>query len=146
SPLAPNVTRCTPLARGLCCASRDKRRFALSSVPGEKSMALDKNMALDGVRKFLRLAAIAAAGLAAGAVASAASAETLNVGSYGGTIENWTKLYFKPFQDKTGNPVVASIWENNLAALDAMVKANNVSLDVVDVGAEAINKLCDSGL
>jgi len=77
--------------------------------------------------------------LAAGLVIAglgAASARDLTVVSWGGNYQDaQRKIYFKPFADKTGKPVLDESWDGGVGVVQAKVKAGTPNWDAVQVEA-----------
>ena len=81
------------------------------------------------------------------AVASAASAESLTVVSWGGAYtKSQVEAYHKPWTAKTGTNVVSEDYNGGIAEIKAQVEAGNVTWDVVDVELSDAIRACDEGL
>jgi len=86
---------------------------------------------------------LAASGLAAPAV----SARDLTVVSWGGSYQDAQReIYFKPFSEKIGKPVLDEAWDGGIGVLQAKVKAGAPNWDVVQVEAEELALGCADGL
>ncbi|MBO4169442.1 ABC transporter substrate-binding protein [Cereibacter azotoformans] len=80
------------------------------------------------------------------AVAFSAAAEQITVMSWGGAYTtSQVEAFHKPFTAETGIGVVSVDADNPATPLKAMVEANNVSVDVVDVNTSDAVRLCDEG-
>lgn len=90
------------------------------------------------------------AGVLLGSVASmtgGASARDLTVVSWGGNYQDAQReIYFKPFSDKIGKPVLDEAWDGGFGVLQAKVKAGTPNWDVVQVEAEELALGCADGL
>lgn len=90
------------------------------------------------------------AGLAAGLVLSGlhgAAARDLTVVSWGGNYQDaQRKIYFKPFSEKTGKPVLDESWDGGIGVIQAKVKAGTPNWDAVQVEAEELAIGCADGL
>jgi putative spermidine/putrescine transport system substrate-binding protein len=81
------------------------------------------------------------------ALATAASAQTLTVMSWGGAYgESQVEAYNKPFAAMKGITVNMVDADNPATPIKAMVEARNVSVDVADVELSDAVRLCDEGL
>ncbi len=88
------------------------------------------------------LAAMLAAGLAAPALA-----RDLTVVSWGGNYQDGQReIYFKPFAEKTGKPLLDEAWDGGIGVLQAKVKAGAPNWDAVQVEAEELALGCSDGL
>ncbi len=100
-----------------------------------------------------------AAALAAGVVATmgvavvgtvvgnTALARDLTVVSWGGTYQDaQRKVYFEPFKQQTGLPLVEDSWDGGIGTLRAKVEGGAVPWDVVQAEAEELSIGCDEGL
>lgn len=95
-------------------------------------------------KTMLGAALLAAAGFAASAPASA---RDLTVSSWGGNYQDAQRIiYFKPFSEKTGKPVLDESWDGGFGVLQAKVKAGAPNWDVVQVEAEELALGCSDGL
>ncbi|MCX7644131.1 MAG: ABC transporter substrate-binding protein [Rhodobacteraceae bacterium] len=80
-------------------------------------------------------------------LATAASAQTLTVMSWGGAYgESQVEAYNKPFAAEKGVTVNMVDADNPATPIKAMVEAGNVSVDVADVELSDAVRLCDEGL
>lgn len=83
---------------------------------------------------------------ALGALASAATAQEVNVVSWGGAYEiSQVEAYNKPFTEATGIRVNMIAADNPATPLKAQVEARNVTGDVFDVEVSDAIRLCDEG-
>jgi putative spermidine/putrescine transport system substrate-binding protein len=90
------------------------------------------------------LAAAFAAGLCL--VSSARADTTLNVATWGGAYGQSQEIaFFEPFAKETGTTIATEIYDGNLAKLKTMIDGS-APIDVVDVSAGALGKLCGDGL
>ncbi len=95
--------------------------------------------------KMLWLSCTLAAATGLGSVA--ASARDLTVVSWGGTYQDAQReIYFKPFSEKLGKPVLDEAWNGGYGVLQAKVKAGAPNWDVVQVEAEELELGCGDGL
>ena len=93
--------------------------------------------------KSLKLTAIAF-GLACAAQAMAAD---LTVVSFGGANKNaQVKAFYEPFQQATGNKIIAGEYNGEMAKVKAMVDTNSVSWNLVEVESPELARGCDEGL
>jgi putative spermidine/putrescine transport system substrate-binding protein len=77
----------------------------------------------------------------------AAMADSLNAVNYGGAIgDAQVKAWVKPFAAKTGIATNAIEYTGDLAKVKAMVAANNVTWDVVEVESADVGRGCQDGL
>jgi len=91
--------------------------------------------------------AIGALALAAGLVAGTASARDLTVVGWGGSSQAaQQKVYYRPFTEQTGIPMLEDSWSGGLGILRARVQAGNPTWDVVQVEADELQIGCDEGL
>lgn len=96
------------------------------------------------MKKFYSLAASVAA---AAMLAGNAQARDLTVVSFGGTFQDALReLYFQPFAEKIGKPVLDEGWEGGYGVLQAKVKAGQPNWDVVQVEAEELALGCADGI
>ena len=86
--------------------------------------------------------------LAAGLVIAglgAASARDLTVVSWGGNYQDaQRKIYFKPFAEKAGKPVLDESWDGGIGVIQAKVKAGTPNWDAVQVEADELAIGCES--
>jgi putative spermidine/putrescine transport system substrate-binding protein len=98
----------------------------------------------------MRYALLLAGGIVASAAAVAAPAgaqESLTITSWGGSSQDaQRKAYFDAFTKETGVVIKENVWSGELAKLEAMVKAGNVTWDVLSAGTTHIDQICESGL
>lgn len=89
-------------------------------------------------------AILASAGLV---TAQSAAARDLTVSSWGGNFQDAQReIFFKPFAEKTGKPVLDESWDGGFGVLQAKVKAGAPNWDVVQVEAEELELGCSDGL
>ncbi|CAH2599915.1 ABC transporter, periplasmic spermidine putrescine-binding protein potD (TC_3.A.1.11.1) [Rhodovastum atsumiense] len=80
-------------------------------------------------------------------LATGAQARNLTVVSWGGAYqEAQKKVYFQPFQEKTGVALTDESWDGGIGVLRAKVEAGNVPWDVVQVESEELALGCEEGL
>ena len=91
--------------------------------------------------------------LAAGAVglsvslAAPAFSRDLTVVSWGGNYQDAQReIYFKPFAEKTGKPVLDEAWDGGIGVIQSKVKAGAPNWDAVQVEAEELALGCADGL
>ena len=78
---------------------------------------------------------------------SYSNARDLTVVSWGGAYqEAQRKAYFEPFMKKTGKKVLDESYNGEMAKIRAMVEANNVTWDVVQVESPELINACEQGL
>ncbi|MCM2504665.1 ABC transporter substrate-binding protein [Aureimonas altamirensis] len=91
-----------------------------------------------------------AAGLVALGIAlssGAASARDLTVVSWGGNYQDAQReIYFKPFAEKTGKPVLEESWDGGYGVIAAKMESIPANWDVVQVEAEELALGCADGL
>ncbi|MFD0388385.1 ABC transporter substrate-binding protein [Tistrella bauzanensis] len=74
-------------------------------------------------------------------------ARDLTVVSWGGNYQDAQReIYFKPFAEKTGKPVLDESWDGGFGVLQSKVKAGAPNWDVVQVEAEELALGCSDGL
>ncbi len=79
--------------------------------------------------------------------AYAASAQEVVVLSWGGAYgKSQTEAYLKPYTEQTGIKTTMVDTDNPATPVKAMVEANNVTVDVVDLEYADAVRLCDEGL
>ena len=79
--------------------------------------------------------------------AFAASAQEVVVMSWGGAYgKSQNEAYLKPYTEKTGVKMTMVDTDNPATPVKAMVQANNVTVDVVDLEYADALRLCDEGL
>ncbi|TCU12644.1 ABC transporter substrate-binding protein [Rhizobium sullae] len=82
-----------------------------------------------------------------GLAVSAVSARDLTVVSWGGSYQDAQReIYFKPFSEKIGKPLLEEAWDGGVGVLQAKVKAGAPNWDVVQVEAEELALGCADGL
>ncbi|MGH6761123.1 MAG: ABC transporter substrate-binding protein [Phyllobacterium sp.] len=82
-----------------------------------------------------------------GLMATSASARDLTVVSWGGNYQDAQRdIYFKPFSEKLGKPVLDEAWDGGFGVLQAKVKAGAPNWDVVQVEAEELALGCADGM
>jgi len=75
------------------------------------------------------------------------NARDLTVVSWGGAYqEAQRKAYFDPFMKKTGKKVLDESYNGEMAKIRAMVEADNVTWDVVQVESPELINACEQGL
>ena len=85
--------------------------------------------------------------MAAMLAASQCYAGDITVVNFGGANGNAQKVaYVEPFQKATGNKIVTVEYNGEMAKLKAMVEANKVSWDVLEVESGDIGRACEEGL
>ncbi len=96
------------------------------------------------MKNWLAMTALAAV---AGFSATTANARDLTVVSWGGTYQDAQReIYFKPFAEKAGKPLLDEAWNGGYGVLQAKVKAGAPNWDVVQVEAEELELGCGDGL
>jgi len=89
------------------------------------------------------LAAVAAMAL----LADAAAAADMTITSWGGAYQtSQRKAFFEPYAQKTGAKITEEEYNGEFAKLRAMVEANDVTWDVVDVDTQTAQQGCDEGI
>ena len=92
-----------------------------------------------------RALAIGATALALGG--GAAQARDLTIVSFGGTFQDAQReLFFKPFAEKLGKPVLDEAWDGGYGVLQSKVKAGQPNWDVVQVESEELALGCADGI
>jgi putative spermidine/putrescine transport system substrate-binding protein len=77
----------------------------------------------------------------------AAQARDLTIVSFGGTFQDAQReLFFKPFAEQLGAPVLDEAWEGGYGVLQSKVKAGQPNWDVVQVEAEELALGCADGI
>jgi putative spermidine/putrescine transport system substrate-binding protein len=88
-----------------------------------------------------------ALGLAACLAAGTAMARDLTVVAWGGSSQAaQQRVYYKPFTEQTGIPLLEDSWSGGLGILRARVQAAPPTWDVVQVEADELQIGCDEGL
>jgi putative spermidine/putrescine transport system substrate-binding protein len=94
-----------------------------------------------------RKAAFLGGVLVAAALSAPAMARDLTVVSWGGNYQDAQReIYFKPFAEKLGKPVLDEAWDGGFGVLQSKVKAGAPNWDVVQVEAEELALGCADGL
>src|SRR3712207_4998961 len=97
-------------------------------------------------RTVCRLLGVAAA-LVVGVSVQKVEARDLTVVSWGGNYQDAQReIYFKPFAEKLGKPVLEESWDGGYGVLAAKVKAGTPNWDVVQVEAEELALGCADGM
>ena len=79
--------------------------------------------------------------------AGTASARDLTVVSWGGNYQDAQReIYFKPFAEKTGKPVLEESWDGGYGVIAAKMETVPANWDVVQVEAEELALGCADGL
>ncbi|HWA43955.1 MAG TPA: ABC transporter substrate-binding protein [Hypericibacter adhaerens] len=79
-------------------------------------------------------------------IATAASADSVTVVSYGGSYtQSQIEAYHKPFTAATGITVNSADYNGGVAEIKAQVEAGNVAWDVVDLELQDLQRACQSG-
>jgi len=99
----------------------------------------------------MKMARLAFAGALLATVAgfhiAPAAARDLTVVSWGGNYQDAQReIYFKPFSEKTGKPLLDESWDGGYGVIQAKVKAGKPNWDVVQVEAEELALGCADGL
>lgn len=85
--------------------------------------------------------------LATALYTGSAAARDLTVVSWGGNYQDAQReIYFKPFSEKTGKPLLDESWDGGYGVVQAKVKAGSPNWDVVQVEAEELALGCADGL
>lgn len=80
-------------------------------------------------------------------LAGVAHARDLTVVGWGGAYQEAQRTaYFKPYMEKTGNTLLDESYNGEMAKIKAMVEANDVTWDVVQVEAPELVLGCEEGL
>ncbi len=100
------------------------------------------------MKQYNRLAVFGGVLLAAASLAgTSAFARDLTVVSWGGNYQDAQReIYFKPYAEKTGKPLLDEAWDGGFGVLQAKVKAGTPNWDVVQVEAEELALGCADGL
>lgn len=89
----------------------------------------------------------AAAALTALMAAGTVQARDLTVVSWGGAYqEAQDEIYFEPFKEETGTPLLEESWDGGIGVLRAQVEGGNATWDVVQVESEELALGCDEGI
>jgi putative spermidine/putrescine transport system substrate-binding protein len=88
-----------------------------------------------------------AAALVAAGFGAAAEARDLTVVSWGGAYQDaQKKVYFVPFAQTTGIPLLDESWDGGVGVLRAKVQGGSATWDVVQVESEELALGCEEGL
>jgi putative spermidine/putrescine transport system substrate-binding protein len=100
------------------------------------------------VKKFFLVAILlSAAVLSSCATKQAADGGTVTVVSWGGAYaETQQKAFFRPYATASGNEIVEKVYDGGLDRVKAMIQAQNITWDVIDVDAATALSGCDQGL
>lgn len=91
--------------------------------------------------------ALAIGGTAVLLAGGTAQARDLTIVSFGGNFQDAQReLFFQPFSEKLGNPVLDEAWEGGYGVLQSKVKAGQPNWDVVQVEAEELALGCADGI
>ncbi len=92
------------------------------------------------------LAAALAAGIGVAPGVSAAQS-TLSVATWGGAYGQSQEIaLFEPFAKETGTVIATETYDGSLAKLKSMIDGSGTPVDVVDVSAGTLGRLCSDGL
>lgn len=95
--------------------------------------------------KFSRVVVAALGG--AMLVAGAAGARDLTVVSWGGNYQDAQReIYFEPFAEASGKPVLDESWDGGIGVIAAKTQAGEPNWDVVQVEAEELELGCFDGM
>jgi len=98
------------------------------------------------MRRVLTLTAAASAVLAIAAI-EVQAADQLTIVSWGGAYsESQRKAYYEPFSKEFGVQIGEEEYNGEIAKIRAMVEANQVTWDVVDVDTQTVLQGCDEGI
>lgn len=99
---------------------------------------------------FLSSGGLVVAGLTALALTAAApakAADSLTIVSWGGAYsESQREAFYKPFAKDTGIQVVEEEYAGEIAKIRAMVEANSVTWDVIDLDTQTAIAACAEGI
>ncbi len=88
--------------------------------------------------KFARLALMGGIFATVAFTVGPAFARALTVASWGGNYQDAQReIYFKPFAEKTGKPLLDESWDGGYGVIQSKVKAGSPNWDVVQVGGGA---------
>lgn len=91
------------------------------------------------------LAVVLAAGI--GLAHGASAEETLNVATWGGAYGQSQEIaLFEPFAKETGTAIATEIYDGSLTKLKGMIANSDTPIDVVDVSAGTLGRLCGDGV
>ncbi|WP_025220924.1 ABC transporter substrate-binding protein [Brucella abortus] len=97
--------------------------------------------------KFARLALMGGIFATVAFTVGPAFARDLTVASWGGKYQDAQReIYFKPFAEKTGKPLLDESWDGGYGVIQSKVKAGSPNWDVVQVEAEELALGCADGL
>ena len=89
----------------------------------------------------------AAAVMLSASLAAPVSARDLTVVSWGGSYQDAQReIYFKPYAEKTGKPLLDEAWDGGIGVIQSKVKAGAPNWDAVQVEAEELALGCADGL
>ncbi|AGA09146.1 ABC transporter substrate-binding protein [Sinorhizobium meliloti] len=90
---------------------------------------------------------VAAVAVLSASLAATAFARDLTVVSWGGNYQDAQRdIYFKPFAEKSGEPVLDETWDGGIGVIQSKVKAGAPNWDAVQVEAEELALGCADGL
>lgn len=99
------------------------------------------------MKSMTKAAVVAAAVAAVVSTAGAAQARDLTVVSWGGAYQDAQKeVYFEPFRQQTGIPMIDESWDGGIGVLRAKVQGGAATWDVVQVESEELELGCEEGL
>ena len=100
------------------------------------------------MKTALKSGVLAAAAIALTAGFAAPSlARDLTIVSWGGNYQDaQKKIYFEPFAQQSGKPLLDESWDGGYGVLQAKVKAGTPNWDVVQVEAEELSLGCADGI
>ena len=99
------------------------------------------------MKKKVTFAAAGVVGLATLLMPVAGMARDLTVVSWGGNYQDAQReIFFKPFADASGKPVLDEAWDGGIGVIQSKVRAGNPNWDVVQVEAEELALGCYDGL
>lgn len=101
---------------------------------------------MNSIYREAMLGVAVCAGLGA-VMSNPAAARDLTIASWGGNYQDAQReIFFKPFSDKSGKPVLDESWDGGYGVLQAKVKAGAPNWDVVQVEAEELALGCSDGI
>ncbi len=100
------------------------------------------------MKKFMKSSVMTAVAVVLSAsLVSPVFARDLTVVSWGGNYQDAQRnIYFKPFAEKTGKPVLDEAWDGGIGVIQSKVKAGAPNWDAVQVEAEELALGCADGL
>lgn len=105
---------------------------------------LRRSKSLLGLRGFAAALAVA---VPLGAPSEVLSQQTLNVATWGGAYGRaQEEALFEPFAKKTGTVVATETYGGDSTKLKSLIDNSDTPVDVVDVSADTLNRLCADGL